>query len=53
MSTYYEILEKAKCKMTTDYNAYIIGKTISAFRYGLYPKTRNEDKKNLKTGLSF
>jgi hypothetical protein len=27
-SIYYEILGKNKCKMTTDYNAYIISKTI-------------------------
>jgi DNA adenine methylase len=42
---YYEILGKNKCKMKTDYNAYIISKTISSFRYGLYPTTKKPNKK--------
>jgi site-specific DNA-adenine methylase len=44
-SIYYEILGKNKCKMTTDYNAYIISKTIYAFRMGLYPTTKKVNKK--------
>ena len=42
---YYNILGKNKCLMKTEYNAYIISKTISAFRYGLYPTTKKVNKK--------
>ena len=31
--------------MKTEYNAYIISKTIYAFRYGLYPTTKKVNKK--------
>ena len=44
-STYYEILGKSKSKMKTDYNAYVISKTIYAFRTGLYPTTKTPNKK--------
>jgi site-specific DNA-adenine methylase len=44
-SIYYEIIGKNKCKMTTDYNAYIISKTIYSFRMGLYPTTKKVNKK--------
>ena len=42
---YYEILGKNRCNMNKEYNAYIISKTINAFRYGLYPTVKTPHKK--------
>ena len=36
---YYKILGNNRCNMNTEYNAYIISRTIYSFRYGLYPTT--------------
>ena len=44
-SNYYEILGEKRCNMKTDYNAYIISKTIYNFRMGLYPTTKKVNKK--------
>ena len=42
---YYEILGEKRCNMNTEYNAYIISKTIYSFRMGLYPTTKKVNKK--------
>ena len=42
---YYEILGEKRCNMNTEYNAYIISKTIYSFRIGLYPTTKKVNKK--------
>ena len=42
---FYEILGKNKSLMKTEYNAYIISKTIHSFRYGLYPTNKKVNKK--------
>ena len=44
-STYYEILGKNKSKMKTDYNAYIISKTIYSFRMGCTLQQKPQIKK--------
>jgi site-specific DNA-adenine methylase len=42
---YYNLLGKYKCNMDTEYNGYIISRTIHSFRYGLYPTTTKVNKK--------
>ena len=39
---YYEIIGKNRCNMNIKYDAYVISKTVSSFRYGLYPTTKKK-----------